>query len=115
MSNLHKSKQSDLIDKFNDTSRYFDDIITTYNPSFAENIPDIYSRELQLNKASTTDKETSFLALNIKVIGNNIHTSVYDKRDDFGFPIVKHMLRYWPIFARSPTLHFAGAVNTRQK
>ena len=33
-------------------------------------------------------KETSFLDLNIKVIGNGIHTSVYDKRDDFGFPIV---------------------------
>ena len=28
------------------------------------------------------------LDLNIKVIGNDIHTSVYDKRDDFGFPIV---------------------------
>ena len=26
--------------------------------------------------------------MNIKVTGNNIHTSVYDKRDDFGFPIV---------------------------
>ena len=26
--------------------------------------------------------------LNIKVVGSNIHTSVYDKRDDFGFPIV---------------------------
>ena len=29
-----------------------------------------------------------FLDLNIKVIGSDIHTSVYDKRDDFGFPIV---------------------------
>ena len=56
--------------------------------AFAENIPDIYSRELQLNKANTSDKEASFLDLNIKVIGNNIHTSVYDKRDDFGFSIV---------------------------
>ena len=26
----------------------------------------------------------------------------------------KHLLRYWPIFARSSTLHFAGADNTRQ-
>ena len=26
--------------------------------------------------------------LYIKVVGSNIHTSVYDKRDDFGFPIV---------------------------
>ena len=46
--------------------------------------------ELQLNKANTSDKDTSFLYLNIKVIGSDtcIHTSVYDKRDDFGFPIV---------------------------
>ena len=51
-------------------------------------IPDIYPAELQLNKANTSDKETSFLDLNIKVIGSDIHTSVYNKRDDFGFPIV---------------------------
>ena len=63
-------------------------IFTIDNPVFAEHIPDIYPRELQLNKANTSDKETSFLDLNIKVICNNIHTSVYDKRDDFGFPIV---------------------------
>ena len=56
--------------------------------TFAEHIPDIYPRELQLNNANTSDKETSFLDLNIKVIVNDIHTSVYDKRDDFGFPIV---------------------------
>ena len=32
--------------------------------------------------------ETSFLDLKIKVIGSDIHTSIYDKRDDFGFSIV---------------------------
>ena len=77
---------------FSDTSRYIDDIIFIIdNPAFAEHIPDkhVYPRELQLNKANTSDKETSFLDLNIKVIGNDIHTSVYDKHDDFGFPIVK--------------------------
>ena len=88
MSNLQKSKRVDLIDKFNDTSRYIDDIFTFDNPSFAEHIPDIYPRELRLNKADTSDKESFFLDLYIKVINNNIHTSVYDKRDDFGFPIV---------------------------
>ena len=41
-----------------------------------------------MNKAITSDKETSFLDLNIKVVGSDVHTSVYDKRDDFGFPIV---------------------------
>ena len=58
------------------------------NPAFDEHIPDIYRRELQLNKANTFDKKTSFLDLNIKVVGNDIHTSVYDKRDYFGFPIL---------------------------
>ena len=48
----------------------------------------IYPRELHLNKVNTSDKEASFLVLKKKVIGNNIHTSVYDKRDDFEFPIV---------------------------
>ena len=77
-----------LIDMFNDTSRYLDDIFTIDNPEFEKHIPDIYQAELQLNKANTSDKETSFLDLNIKVIGSDIHTSVYDRRDDFGFPIV---------------------------
>ena len=88
MSDLQKSKRHDLIDMFNDTSRYLDDIFTIDNPKFEKYIPDIYPAEFQLNKANTSDKETSFLDLNIKVIGSDIHTSVYDKRDDFGFPIV---------------------------
>ena len=88
MSDLHKSKRHDLIDMFNDTSQYLDDIFTIDNPEFEKYIPDIYPAELQLNKANTSDKETSFLDLNIKVNGSDIHTSVYDKRDEFGFPIL---------------------------
>ena len=88
MSNLEISNRFDLIDKFNDTSLYLDDIFTIDNTEFAEHIPDIYPRELQLNKANASDKETSFLDLDIKVIGSNIHTRVYDKRNNFGFPIV---------------------------
>ena len=88
MSDLHKSKRHDLMDMFNDTSRYLDDIFTIDKPEFEKYIPDIYPAELQLNKANTSDKETSFLDLNIKVIGSDIHNSIYDKRDDFRFPIV---------------------------
>ena len=84
MSDLQKSKRFDLIDMFNDTSRYLDDIFTIDNPEFEKHFSDIYPAELQLNKANTSHKETSFLDL--KVIGGDIHTSVYNKRDD-GFPI----------------------------
>ena len=65
MSDLHKSKRHDLIhvEMFNDTrtSRYLDDIFTIDNYEFEKYIPDLYPAELQLNKANTSDKETSFL------------------------------------------------------
>ena len=70
MSDLQKLKRFDLIDMFNDTSRYLDDIFTIDNPEFEKymHISDIhfvYPDELQLNKANASDKETSFLDLNI--------------------------------------------------
>ena len=61
MSDLQKSKRFDLIDMFNDTSRYLDDIFTIDNPEFEKHISDIYPSEIQLNKANTSDKETSHL------------------------------------------------------
>ena len=61
MSNLYKSKQFDLIDIFNDTSRYLDEIFTIGHPELEKHIPDIYPTELQLKKTKTSDKETSFL------------------------------------------------------
>ena len=84
MSDLHKSKRHDLIDMFNDTSRYLDDILTS-------------------------DLRKGNFFLGFKVIGSDIHTSVYDKRDDFGFPIVNFI---WFEWWRSKTpmvwyLHFA--------
>ena len=88
MSNFHKSKRYDLIDMLNDTSRYLDDIFTIDNPECEKHIPDKYPTELYLKQANTSDKETSFLDLNIKVICSDVHTSVYHKRDDFGFPFV---------------------------
>ena len=68
MSNFQKSKRFDIIDKSNDTSQYLDDIFTMDNPAFAEHIPDIYPRKRQLNKANTSDKETSFLDLISKLL-----------------------------------------------
>ena len=42
MSDLHKSKRHDLIDMFDDTSRYLYDIFTIDNPEFEKYIPDKY-------------------------------------------------------------------------
>ena len=51
---------------FNDTSRSLDYMFTIDNPEFEKHITDIYPTQCQLNKANTSDKDTSFLDLNIK-------------------------------------------------
>ena len=63
-SRFFKSKRFDLIDMFKDNFRYLDDVpVFTVLPEFDNHIPDIYSSDLQLNKANTSDKETSFFGL----------------------------------------------------
>ena len=48
----------------------------------------IYLSELQLNKASVSDTEASFLDLDLSISGGFVKTKIYDKRDDFDFDIV---------------------------
>ena len=88
VSDLHGSRQCGLVGMFGGASRYLDDIFIIDNPEFERHIPDIYLTELQLHIASTSDKETSFLDLDIEVIGSGVRASVCNKRDVFGFPIV---------------------------
>ena len=66
---------------FNATSLYLDDKFTIDNPEFEKYIPDIYPAELQLNKATTSGKETSFLDLNIKVIGREKERDLTQSHD----------------------------------
>ena len=57
---LTKEKRYDLIDTFNSTSRYLDDLINIDNIYFEHLVPRIYSAELQLNKANASDTEAAF-------------------------------------------------------
>ena len=63
MMSLSDDKQADVIDAFNMTSRYFDDILNTYNVYFDNMVSQIYPSELQLNKANTSDTEAEFVDL----------------------------------------------------
>ena len=58
---LPNDKQADLIDAFNATSRYFDDILNINNVYFDNMVSQIYTSELQLSKANTSDTEAAFL------------------------------------------------------
>ena len=53
-------KQADVIDVFHTTSRYLDDILSMNYVYFDNMVSQIYSSELQLNKANTSDKEAAF-------------------------------------------------------
>ena len=63
MVSLTDDKQAYIIDAFNTTPIYMDDVLNIYNISFVNMVSQIYPAELQLNKAYTSDTEASFLDL----------------------------------------------------
>ena len=88
MMSLSDNKQADVIDAFNTTSRYLDDILNINSVYFDNIVSQIYPSELQLNKANTSDTEAGFLDLHLSISNDIVSTKIYDKRDDFDFEIV---------------------------
>ena len=85
---LSDDKQADVIDAFNTTSRYLDDILNINNVYFDNMVSQIYPSELKLNKTNTFDTEATFLDLHLSISNDIVSTKIYDKRDDFDFEIV---------------------------
>ena len=56
-----------LIEAFNSTSRYLDDLLNIDNPYFEVMVKQIYPPELQLNKANITYTEAPFLDLHFSI------------------------------------------------
>ena len=48
----------------------------------------IYTTEIQLNRANSSDTEAPFLDLNLCISNGAVSTKIYDQRDEFGFDIV---------------------------
>ena len=61
--NLSDDNQADIIEAFDSTSRYLDDLLNIDNPYFEGMVNQIYPPEMQLNKANTSDTEAPFLDL----------------------------------------------------
>ena len=88
MMSLSDNKQANVINAFNTTSRYLDDILNINNVYFDNMVSQIYPSELQLNKANASDTEAAFLDLHLSISNDIVATKIYDKRDDFDFEIV---------------------------
>ena len=87
---LSDDKQADVIDTFNTTSRYLNDILNINNVCFDNMVSQIYPSELQFNKANASDTKASFLDLHLSISNDIVSTKIYDKRDDFDFEIVNY-------------------------
>ena len=88
MKSLSRENQADIIEAFNSTSRYLDDLLNIDNTDFDRMVDSIYPTELQLNKANSSNTEAPFLFKSIYISNGTVSTKIYDKRDDFDFNIV---------------------------
>ena len=88
MISLSGDKQADVIDAFNTTSRYLDDILNINNVYFDKKVSQIYPSELQLNKANTSDTEAALIDLHLSISNDIVSTKIYDNRDEFDFEIL---------------------------
>ena len=79
---INNDNQVDVIEAFNTTSRYLDDLLNIDNPYFENKVNQINPPELQLNKANTTDTEAHFLDLHLP-IANGFLLLKYDECDVF--------------------------------
>ena len=85
MLSLSEDNQSDVIEAFNSTSRYLDDLSNIDNNFFHSMVNHIYPSELQLNKANVSDTEASFFYLHLSISDGFVTTKSFIKR---GFDIV---------------------------
>ena len=67
--NFHSEQhnQSEVIEAFNSTSRYLDELLNIDNNFFDSMVNRIYPSELQLNKANVSDTKASFLDLHLSI------------------------------------------------
>ena len=74
-------------------------------------VDQIYSSELQLNKANSSNTEALFLGLNLSITNGIVSSKTYDKRDDFKFEIVNFLFLYGDVSRRHNVLISSYKIN----
>ena len=74
--------------QFNFTYRYIDDVLSINNPDFENYLGQMYPPELEIKDTTENNTSASYLDLLLSIgRDGQLHTSLYDKRDDFNFHI----------------------------
>ena len=69
--------------------RYIDDVLSLNKSRLGDFVDRIYPIELEIKDTTDTDTSASYLDLHLEIDNEGrLRTKLYDKRDDFNFPIV---------------------------
>ena len=68
--------------------KYTDDVLSLKNTKFAEYLEFIYPREFEIKETTETAAFSSYLDCYLYIDNGKLTTRLYDKRDDFNFPIL---------------------------
>ena len=79
MLSFSEDNQSDVIEAFNSTSRYLDDLLNIDNDFFDSIVNRVNPLELQLNKVNVSDTDAPFLDLHLFISDGFVKTKIYDK------------------------------------
>ena len=80
MLSLSDNNQTDIIEAFNSTSKYLDDLLNIGHPCFEQMIGQIYPTEHQLNNANSFDTKAQFLDLKLSTTNGIVSSKFYDNR-----------------------------------
>ena len=78
----------EIIEAFNSTSRYLDDLLNIDNTYSDVMVNQIYPSELQLNKTNSSNTEASLLDFHWTISEGFVSPKLYDKHNDFDFDFV---------------------------
>ena len=77
-----------LTSQFNFTYRYIDDVLSINNIDFENYLDQMYPPELEIKDTTESNTSASYLDLLLSIgRDGQLHTSLYDKRDEFNFHI----------------------------
>jgi hypothetical protein len=69
-----------------------DDVLSLNNFRFGDFVDRIYPIELEIKDTTDTYRSASYFDLHLEIDSEGrLRTKLYDKRDDFNFPIVKYV------------------------
>ena len=72
MKSPSRENQAEIIEAFNSTSRYLDDLSNIDNIYFDQMVDRIFPTELQLNRTNSSNTEAPFLDLNLCISNGTV-------------------------------------------